>query len=316
MELPHMPSDSIGVLSAGRGVVSPPAEKIAGRAGVKTSNVCYLHGCPVCQGTATRHYCRVPSLFTDGEFIAYERCGTCDVVFRNPRLPDRERVAKYEEKPVLPEQTHIDPLSQAHCHHLAQRLRQRLPSSTRGRLLDFGCGAGGFLLEARKAGFDVAGLEVGRALARFVTSTYGIPVFCGEVNDPAFAGERFDVIVSRQVFEHLVDPRGTLEALIPHLARPGLLLIEVPNLRHVRERLRRGATMDDSHLFYFSRNSLSRMLEACGFRVLHVSEGLRPFRFAGQDASRIPPAVVSACEHFFSLCQIKTGLSILAELPA
>ena len=88
------------------------------------------------------------------------------------------------------------------------------------------------------------------------------------------------------VIEHLTDPKGTLLALKRHLIPPGLLLIEVPNLRHFRERLRTGATMDDSHLFYFSRRSLTNLLDTCGFDVLHVSEGLRPFRAFGDRARR------------------------------
>jgi SAM-dependent methyltransferase len=289
-----------------------PSARIAG-AGARATVLSYLHACPICGGRSTAHYCRAPSLTEPDEYIVYERCRTCQVVFRNPRLPDQERLERYVERPINPAAVAHDPVSIAHCHHMAKRLQRLCPPGSRRRLLDFGCGTGGFLLEARAAGFDVTGLEVMASAARFVTSTYGIPVFTGVITSPEFAGARFDIIVSRQVFEHLTDPKGTLTALRSHLDRPGLLLIEVPNLRHIQERLRRGSTMDDSHLFYFGRQSLSRLLEGCGFRILHVAEGLRPFRFV-RDGRRLPPFVVDVCERVMSLWQLKTGLSIVAAL--
>jgi cyclopropane fatty-acyl-phospholipid synthase-like methyltransferase len=180
------------------------------------------------------------------------------------------------------------------------------------RLLDFGCGAGGFLLEARSAGFEVMGLELNRELARHVTAAYGIPVHQGLVEAPEFAGERFDVILSSQVFEHLLDPRATLVVLRDHLNDSGLVLIEVPNLHDIRERLRRGSTMDDSHIFYFSRRSLPRLLSECGFRTLRIEEGLRPFRFLGDAARGWPLAALSFTERVLSGLQIKTILSVIA----
>ncbi len=143
---------------------------------------------------------------------------------------------------------------------------------------------------------------------------HGIPVFQGLVDDPDFADETFDVIISSQVFEHLLDPRGTLEQVKAHLRVPGLLLIEVPNLHHFRERLKKGRTMDDSHLFYFNARSLSRMLRQQGFEIRKVQEGLRPYRFM-RNADKTPaPALMEFGASLMSLLQVKTGLTVFAGL--
>lgn len=283
-------------------------------AGVRASVLCYLHACPICGSAETSHYCRVRSLFRAGEFIVYERCRHCDVVFRNPRLPDVDRLQKYVEKPLDEQQTEFRPLSQAHYHHMMRTVRRLLAGAPRKRLLDFGSGAGGFLFEARDAGFEVMGLEVNRALAEHVRRRYEIPVFCGQIDDPRFADEKFVAIVSSQVFEHLTDPLATLMALKTHLEPPGALLIEVPNLSDIRERLRKGSSMDDSHLFYFNRRSLSTLLRSAGFTVHAVQEGLRPYRWIGGDGRALPSILVDVWERCFSACQIKTGLSVLASL--
>lgn len=273
----------------------------------------YLHACPVCFGDALEHYVRVPSLFTRREFIVYERCRKCGVVFRNPRLPPSERLSIYVDK-VLPDALkELVPKNQIHYAHILREIGRFYPRGAGRRLFDFGCGSGGFLLEAKKAGFEVMGLELNKDLAAFVESRYGIPVHRGLIDDPAFAAEKFNIVLSAQVFEHLLDPRQTLLDLKQHLEAPGFVLIEVPNQLAIKETLRRGATMDDSHLFYFSARALSYLFEDCGFEVLKVQEGLRLYRlFAG--AVGWPHWLLEGATSLAAALQVKTGLSILARL--
>jgi len=273
----------------------------------------YLHSCPICGAVDLRHYCRVPSLFRAGEYIRYDRCADCGVVLRNPRLPPATRVERYETSVPAESWWHLDARAQIHYRMMMRRLARLHAPNLGRRLLDFGCGAGGFLLEARAAGFEVSGLELSRAMAAYVSEAHGVVVYQGLIGDESFARERFDVIVSSQVFEHLVDPRQTLQDLRRHLNPAGLLLIEVPNLRHVKERLRRGSTMDDSHLFYFSGFSLSRLLGTNGFRVLRVEEGVRLYRAATR-TERAPMALHALAERACSVLGIKTGLSVFARL--
>lgn len=285
-------------------------------AGVHASLLYYLHACPICKRDAQRHYCRVPSLYNAHEFITYDRCTVCGTVFRNPRLPDDYRLWAYEERPSESEPPQLEPATIAHARYMLGQLQALLQVSSPPRLLDFGCGAGGFLRQALEAGFDVMGLEVNKALVAHVSSQYGIPTFQGLITDPGFKDERFDVIVSSQVFEHLLDPSRTLKAVQDHLNPNGLLLIEVPNLSHFRERLKKGSTMDDAHLFYFNRRSLSDLLTGSGFHIVRVEEGLRPFRFTAKLARPMTAFGVSLWERFFSLCQVKTSLSIIARLQS
>jgi SAM-dependent methyltransferase len=290
---------------------SPSSGSRAGK--VNASLFEYLHGCPVCFSRDLRHYTRVPSLFTEDEFIVYERCNHCGVVFRNPRLPPSERLSIYVDK-VLPDSLkELMPRNQIHYAHILREIDRLYPKDAGRRLFDFGCGSGGFLLEAQKAGFEVMGLELNKDLAAFVRSRYGIPVHQGLIDDPDFAEERFNVILSAQVFEHLLDPRQTLLDLKKHLAPPGYVLIEVPNQLAIKETLRRGETMDDSHLFYFSARALSYMLEDCGFEVLAVEEGVRFYRLL--NASRGWPAWLHrGASRLAAALQLKTGLSVLARL--
>jgi SAM-dependent methyltransferase len=275
-----------------------------------------LAACPVCGSASLAEYCCVPSLFNPGERIRYDRCGGCDVVFRNPRLPASARLDSYRDRIMTPAQKALAPRTQTHYRCVARRLRALQPPGAGRRLFDFGCGAGGFLLEARAVGFDPFGLELNRDLARHVRETHGIGVHSGEISDADFPRERFDLITSFQVFEHLLDPRTVLTELVRHLAPGGLLLVEVPNLHDVRERRRRGATMDDSHLFYFNEHSLGGLMRACGLRVVEVEEGLRPARLLGRAAARLPTRLYRLLERTTALAGVTTVLSVTGGVPA
>lgn len=273
----------------------------------------YLNACPVCFSDRLRHYCRRTSLFNAGEFIVYEQCRSCGVVMRNPRMPPNLRLSIYEDKILPDDQKKLLPRNQLHYAYMLRWIERFYPSDAPRRLFDFGCGAGGFLLEAQKAGWDCMGLELNKDLASFVTRSYGIPVHQGLVDDPSFAHERFNIVISAQVFEHLLDPRQALADLKKHLDPPGFVLIEVPNQLAFKERMRRGRTMDDSHLFYFSAAAMSRMMNELGFEVLHVQEGLRPYR-AVPGLSRWPQPFMEAWIGLNARLQLRTGLSVLARL--
>jgi SAM-dependent methyltransferase len=281
-------------------------------AGVTATVLTYLHACPICSGDRLHHYCRVPSRFDPGLFIRYERCATCGIVFRNPRLGDQSRLEAYEDAELRESQKVLDPKNQRHYQQMLATIERLLPRGAGRSFFDFGCGAGGFLKVAAEAGFDVTGLELSRGLAEMVEERFGFEVFQGLIDDPRFDDRTFDVIVSTQVFEHLLDPKQTLESLREHMNRPGLLLIEVPNLSHFRERLRRGATMNDSHLFYFNGKSLPYLLESCGFVPLLVEQGVRTFHLPVLE--RLPSIVHRVLGKCLSAVGIRSGLSVLARL--
>ena len=273
----------------------------------------YLNACPVCFSTRLRHYCRRSSLFNKGEFIVYEQCEGCGVVMRNPRMPPNLRLSIYEDKILPDDQKELLPRNQLHYAYMLRWIERFYPKDAPRRLFDFGCGAGGFLLEAQKADWDCMGLELNKDLAKFVTESYDIPVYQGLVDDPEFADERFNIVLSAQVFEHLLDPRQALADLKKHLDPPGFVLIEVPNQLAFKERVTRGRTMDDSHLFYFSAAAMSWMMEDLGFEVVHVQEGLRPYR-ASSALAGVPQPLMEAWIKINAMFQVRTGLSVLARL--
>jgi SAM-dependent methyltransferase len=144
-------------------------------------------------------------------------------------------------------------------------------------LLDYGCGGGFLLRHAEASGLEAVGLDIG-ADARRACEAQGFAV----VSDPSeLAPGSFDAIVMHHVFEHVPDPRSTLQSLAPLLREGGRLFIEVPNVASLRARLSlppasRWLGFDERyrafpiHLWYFEPRTLKSLLEGAGYHVSAV----------------------------------------------
>ena len=157
-----------------------------------------------------------------------------------------------------------------------QRAREDLPvrhlrlDSQRARLLDVGCGNGGFLKQMAELGWQVRGLdpdpEAVRAAARA-----GVPVDHGSLLDSALPDDYFDVVTLSHVIEHLHDPAANLRACYRALRPGGLIWIGTPNLNslaHAKFRSSWRGLEPPRHLVLFTVDSLQALLEGTDFKVV------------------------------------------------
>lgn len=101
----------------------------------------------------------------------------------------------------------------------------------RGRVLDAGCGSGGFLaaLRMRRPDLTLFGLEWTITAATRARCKSGSGVACGNVNTLPFADRSFDATVCADVLCHAaVDPATTLSELKRVLRPGGHLLVNIP----------------------------------------------------------------------------------------
>jgi 2-polyprenyl-3-methyl-5-hydroxy-6-metoxy-1,4-benzoquinol methylase len=99
-------------------------------------------------------------------------------------------------------------------------MKATLPNKT---LLDFGCGAAGFLQRAGRLASEVTGIELETRVRDY---------WAGQINIlPSIeaAGGGYDLIFAFHVIEHLADPRETLAGLAGLLNPRGRMTVEVPN---------------------------------------------------------------------------------------
>lgn len=179
--------------------------------------------CPAC----TSLQARVELEWRSGYRIA--RCSDCESLFSSP-MPSPEALDAYYQgflyrKPMPGE--------------VARRVRQRrreLESlfDLRGRgaegvrFLDHGGGTGGAFGAARDLGMEAYYADIDQDARAFVADNFGLDA-AHFVSDLGAVGERFDLVLSDNVIEHVVDPAALLASLSASLAPGGTLVVKTPS---------------------------------------------------------------------------------------
>ena len=95
-------------------------------------------------------------------------------------------------------------------------------------ILDFGCGAGGFLIKAKTIANTVEGVELEESLKKHFKENDLI--VWPSLEELIIKKEiKFDLITAFHVFEHLAEPITILKNLSKLLTREGEIIIEVPS---------------------------------------------------------------------------------------
>ena len=147
-----------------------------------------------------------------------------------------------------------------------------VPSKKGGWLLDIGCGNGAFLKWHKEHGWDVYGIEVNKEAVKLCKEK-SVEVFEGELIDAGFVNETFDAITLIQALEHLPNPSSILKEIHRILKRDGLVLIGVPNFGCFDRKLYNSKWLPlevPRHLYHFELQTLKKLLENNGFKVLEV----------------------------------------------
>lgn len=156
-------------------------------------------------------------------------CGSCGVVLRWPRPPEAALRRIYARDEYAPER-----LAEMIASQRAL-FRRKIPvlSALLGkpeRVLEIGSFVGGFLEEAREAGWDAIGLDPGRQMVRECRRR-GLRVIEGTFEDLAARDELFavDCLAIWNTFDQLADPRTTLDLAAVTVRNGGILALRVPH---------------------------------------------------------------------------------------
>ena len=151
----------------------------------------------------------------------------------------------------------------------SERLKEIEKYKTRGILLDVGCATGFFMEVADKSGWITHGVDISEYAISQVK--YG-SAYVGQLKDMDFKC-KFDLVTMFDVIEHDSDPKGLLKEANKSLVKDGLLVITTPNIDSLCSKVfkERFHLLDKLHLFYFSPDTIKKMLEQTGFKVLKTT---------------------------------------------
>ena len=145
---------------------------------------------------------------------------------------------------------------------------RHLPGPAPGaRLLDVGCGDGGFLRVARALGYQASGIEIDPEAARLARAQ-GFEVYEGLLDAAPVSPASLDQVTLSHVIEHLHEPVAALDRLRGWLRPGGRLWLQTPNAEG-RGAQRYAADWrglePPRHLVLFGERSLRLALQRAGF---------------------------------------------------
>ena len=158
-----------------------------------------------------------------------------------------------------------------------KNLLKYVPDPGSKRLFEIGCAYGFFLGVARERFASVAGIDISSDAVKYAAGELGLAVQSGDFSHYEF-GEQPDVVCLWDTIEHLAHPDLYLKKVALNMRPGGVIAITTGDLGSFVARFR-GARWrlihPPTHLHYFSKATLVRLLERYGFAIRYCgAEGL------------------------------------------
>jgi SAM-dependent methyltransferase len=240
-------------------------------------------GCLLCGG---RSVVPLNTFILNGKRFFTVRCRSDGMMWLDPQPSPRFYQKLYcehyhrtgQEDPLL-EQAALDVLSdeQSLQRAAAIRLDEIEQFVAPGRFLEVGFGSGHTLLEARRRGWDVLGMELSPRCVQELRAA-GIPALCSSLPDCTEPLEAFDAIGMYSLIEHTHDPPAYLRRAHELLNPSGILVLRLPDT---------GAEGPPAsliaHLYHFTRTTIGQLLARSGFAVVWTGSRTwwKPRRYPG-----------------------------------
>ena len=229
------------------------------------------------------------------------RCSSCGLVYVNPRPRPETSVEMYNMNHISPFDYYVEHRAED-SRTFAKRLILVEQCVQPGRLLDVGCAVGTMLEVAQSRGWQAQGIDINRRSVEYSKKERGLNAEVGTISDVNASG-CFDAVVMNDVLEHLHDPMAAMRRVHSLLAEGGIVFIATPDIGSPLARItgRRWLHLKpDEHIYYFSRRTITKLLEQAGFSSVVRIKSLGRFRNAATAVrkaatySTLPYAVLKA----------------------
>lgn len=211
------------------------------------------------------------SLYSLTEDFTLNECKACGFLYSDKYFISQLRM--YSEYRTL---SSLKP--QPHAYVLIERIIQDVPKQIEStKVLEIGCNDGSFLAALKENGFQFINAYEPAVDAYKQCQSLGVEVindFFSATTSSKVEGP-FDVIVTRQVLEHIEDLADFLQGVSSLIDDDGIFIVEVPDTSMNYSCI--DYTFWEQHINYFTENTLRHLLEINGFYVYDVER----VRFSG-----------------------------------
>jgi len=140
-----------------------------------------------------------------------------------------------------------------------------------GNLFEIGC-AYGFFLELAQQSFQVEGIDIAKKPTEFAKNNLGLAVHTGNYLDFPLKDKK-DIFCMWDTIEHLKEPQLFVEKIASEINPGGYFFLTTGDIGSLNARWRGPKWRlihPPSHLFYFSRQTITRLLANYGFSVVDI----------------------------------------------
>lgn len=205
----------------------------------------------------------------DNESLKILECIGCGLVFLNSQSHIKD--GHYENSEMFgSDKPSIEVILKQTSSDDARRFKYLSEYLKNKRILDYGCGSAGFLKLAKNLANSVEGVDLE---TRVRAHWAGKLIIHEKLSD--IESEKFDLITSFHVLEHLKDPRKTLVQLKKYIEKNGRIVIEVPNSNDALLTLYgceafQKFTYWSQHLYLFNASNLEVLARQAGLKVVAI----------------------------------------------
>ncbi|KRR10489.1 hypothetical protein CQ12_10580 [Bradyrhizobium jicamae] len=202
------------------------------------------------------------------------RCGDCGLMYAFPL--ERSNLSEYLNNLPATLTDQSDTVKHTadkmpDYRRMAGRLEEFLPR--KGALCEIGIYSGVLLNYLRSRGWTVSGIEPdGRAVA-YARRVFGLEVHHGTLDTASLNPESIDAAIMLHVIEHLDDPASAVAQVHSVLKPGGIFVVETPTYDSWTFKIlgRRERSLScDGHVFFYTQETLSALLQQHGFEVVKM----------------------------------------------
>lgn len=258
--------------------------------------------CPICGGTHLKpclQFQNVPAFANvtaqTQEEALQTACGSLDIVLCQTcgfifNADFNQELVKYNQN--YQAEIGQSAVYKEFLNHVVELVHNAKPLK-HGTILEIGCGSGNFLrLLQQRYGSQVSLLGVDPSVQEHTENKIK---FCAQEFNKDFIKDQaqdIDLIVSRHMIEHIVDPFKLLCECAESLSNDGILYLETPRLDWILEH-KAFFDFGYEHCSYFSDSFMLKLLDAANLQIVSVENSFN--------------------EQYFSICARKKSVNAKAE---
>lgn len=208
------------------------------------------------------------------------QCKKCSLIYKNPRPSENAVLEEVILDRVIQEHKKVV-WYDARIKLFEKNLNRIEKYSSKGKLLDVGCGYGTFLKMAEDSGWQIQGVEISNSAYKYAKERLGLNVLKSTLKEARYPDEYFNVVTLWGVLEQLYNPSAELREVKRILKEGGLIALRLHNatfhifihrffrfLGNLDVKLNLKPTI--FHFYSFSPKTIRKILEKVGFVDIKV----------------------------------------------